>query len=396
MKTSLFGFFVCCACLTSAATPQNIVVTVANDLDIARPSEVIAVPWKDIAALWPGTMIQHLEVRDSTGRILPYQVTNIAPLEPKGTYGDLLFQHDFAAGEKSATFTIARIDAVSPPFPAQTFARYVPERLDDFAWENDRIGHRIYGPALAAKPPPGSRRELTANSGVDVWVKRVRYLVVDRWYNKGQANYHTDQGEGLDMYKVGYTRGCGGTGIWDGKTLFVSENYRSWKVLANGPIRTIFEVTYAPWDAGGVSVSEVKRFTVDAGHNLDSVESTFTFAGPQRLTVAIGLAKHKEAKSSIAQKRDLALLSQWEVYPEHGALGTAAVLPEGALAGFADDDINHLILTEAVSGRPVRYLIGAGWDQSGDFPSTKEWNAYLAAAANRLRSPVRITSTEGR
>jgi len=43
-------------------------------------------------------------------------------------------------------------------------------------------------------------------------------------------------------------------------------------VIANGPLRTVFELGYEPWDAGdGVKVSEVKRFTLDAGHNLHRV-----------------------------------------------------------------------------------------------------------------------------
>ena len=34
------------------------------------------------------------------------------------------------------------------------FGRFVPERLDDYAWENDRIAFRIYGPALIEKDGP--------------------------------------------------------------------------------------------------------------------------------------------------------------------------------------------------------------------------------------------------
>src|SRR5581483_1980558 len=186
-----------------------------------------------------------------------YQVTNTKPLDPKGSYGELLFQHDFAAGEKSATFTVGKIAAVAPPFPSKVFARYVPERLDDFAWENDKIAHRIYGPALEAPRPPGSDKEVLMTSGLDVWCKRVDYLVVDRWYNKGHNHYHKDEGEGMDMYNVGPSRGCGGTGAWVDGQLYSGHNYKTWSVLANGPIRAIFELTYAAWDAHGLQVAEV-------------------------------------------------------------------------------------------------------------------------------------------
>ena len=57
-------------------------------------------------------------------------------------------------------------------------------------------------------------------------------------------------------------------------------------------MRAIFELTYDTWAADGVFVSETKRFTVDAGRNLDRIESTFTATGNgAELTVAVGLGK---------------------------------------------------------------------------------------------------------
>ena len=143
-------------------------------------------------------MIDHFVVKDAAGAVLPYQVTNFKPEEHHDYYLDLLFQHDFAAGEKTAVFTIEPSEQPVPPFPAKVFARYVPERFDDFAWENDRLAHRIYGPGLDS---PAAGRDRMISSGVDVWCKRVRYPIVDRWYVKG--HYHDDTGEGLDMYDTG-------------------------------------------------------------------------------------------------------------------------------------------------------------------------------------------------
>src|SRR5262249_22720606 len=158
-------------------------ITVTNDLTIARPFETITVPWSKINAVLPHAMIQHIVVKDATGNSLPFQVTNVAP-ESKDkdnigvAYGDLIFQHDFAAGEKSATFTVEKPDAISPPFSSKVFARYVPERLDDFAWENDKIGHRTYGPALGAPDTEKRGKEVLVTSALDTWSKRVSYLIV--------------------------------------------------------------------------------------------------------------------------------------------------------------------------------------------------------------------------
>ncbi len=241
----------------------------------------------------------------------------------------------FAAGEKSATFTVEQIDSVAPVFPTRAFARFVLERLDDFAWEND---------------------------------------------------------------KVGPSRGCGGTGIWDGRTLAVSRNYQTWRVLANGPVRSVFELTYAAWEAHGLKVAETKRFTVDAGHNLDLIESTFTVVAgtATELTVAVGLNKTpadkgQDAKIAVTPSPAHGAVTQWIEQKTNGALGTAVIVAADAFAGLAEDERNQLALAKAVPGRPLRYLAGAGWSKAGEFTTRHAWNDYVAACAQRLAAPVRIT-----
>lgn len=49
-----------------------------------------------------------------------------------------------------------------------------PERVDDVAWENDRIAFRTYGPALQAT---GEKAY-----GCDIWVKCVSEPIVDMRY----------------------------------------------------------------------------------------------------------------------------------------------------------------------------------------------------------------------
>ena len=386
--------------VTLAVAASALTVTVTQQLPSARPAETITVPWAAVARALPGALLQQLAVKDATGRSLPYQVTNIAPQakDPSGTggaYGELIFQHDFAAGEKSATFTIEKISTVAPVFPAQVSARYVPERLDDFAWENDKIGHRTYGPALAAPALPGINKEVLVTSGLDVWCKRVSYPIVDRWYNKGHDHYHKDEGEGMDMYQVGASRGCGGTGVWVNQQLYVSRNYKSWKVIANGPIRAIFELTYEAWPAAGLMVSEVKRFTVDAGHNLDQIESTFSFSGVADIIVGLGLNKTptdkgQEAKIALSPNAATGSLTQWAVQKTNGSLGTAVIVPAN-FQGFAEDDRNHLLLAKVSAGQPLRYYAGAGWSKAGEFTTQPAWNDYVAACAQRIQSPIVIT-----
>jgi hypothetical protein len=390
------------AAFPAAGLAASATITVTHDLAAPRPSETITVPWSEINRLLPGALLQRIAVKDASGRVLPYQVTNVAPQakdpENKGiAYGDLLFQHDFAAGEKTAKFTIETTEKVAPVFPSKAYVRYIQERLDDIAWENDRLAHRTYGPALAAPAEPGSGKEVLVTSGLDIWCKRVDYPIVDRWYNKGHDHYHKDEGEGMDMYQVGPSRGCGGTGVWDGKQLHVSRNYKSWRILANGPVRAIFELTYDTWAANGVYVTEVKRFTVDAGHNLDQIESTFTATGnAKELTIGIGLHKNpadrgQEPQIAVTPTPADGSLTQWVAQKTNGTLGTAIVVASEAFQSITEDERNHLILAKAAVGQPLRYYAGAGWDRSGQFKSREDWETYVAAHVARVRAPVKVT-----
>lgn len=394
--------FIKAACAAMLAAPavhaaDQLAVTVQHDLAIARPSETISIPWRQVNAALPGALIQKIAVKDARGRVLPHQVTNVAPQakDPNNegvAYGELLFQHSFAAGEKSASFTVEKIDALAPPFPARTFARHVAERLDDFAWENDKIAHRTYGPALAAPSPPGAGKEVLVTSGIDIWFKRVGYPIVDRWYNKGHDHYHKDQGEGMDMYNVGKSRGAGGSGVWDGAALHPAVNWAGHRILANGPIRTVFELSYNGWDAGGRQVSEVKRFTVDAGHYLDRIDSTFSAAGDAPLTVAVGLNKTPSDKGQdprIEVKREGKVLLQWVQQASNDAFGTAVVLPDAH--GFAQDQLNELIVAKAWPGKPLRYYAGGAWSRAGEITSRAQWERYVQDIAARDASPVRVT-----
>lgn len=344
------------------------VVTVTNPADFPRTAETVEVSMASLP--------KNPVVREDTGpRVLDSQVAG----------SQLLFQVDLAPGE-TRRFLVSSAEPAAdiPPATAKTFCRFVPERLDDFAWESDRIAFRTYGPAVMTAPG-----EMLVSSGIDVWVKSTRQLVIDKWYKSG--DYHEDHGEGLDGYKVGPARGCGGSGIWDGKKLHPSANFKSWKVLANGPLRSVFELSYDDWDAGGHRVSEIKRISIDAGSNFSRIESTFRSDRPGPLEVAVGIVK-REGDGQFTKEAAGGWMSYWEPEsPPNGHTACAVVIPGGASTGFAEADGNFLALGKAETGKPFVHYMGAGWSKSGDFPNPKSWEAAVRDLARRLKSPLVVT-----
>jgi rhamnogalacturonyl hydrolase YesR len=337
------------------------VVTVANDTALHRLEETVEAPGTDVV------------VMDAlTSRLLPVQAT------ARG----VIFQTDLAPGEtrRFLLFPRARVPA-QPPAVARAHARFVPERMDDLAWENDRVAHRVYGPAIMTDP-----REMLVSSGVDVWSKRTRALVQDAWYKRG--DYHLDKGEGLDYYHVGTSRGCGGLGVFDGRTLATSKNFSSYRILADGPLRTEFELRYDAWDAGGRKVAEVRRVSLDAGSNFSRVESRFTAAGGAPLPIGVGIARR--AGQGYYTEDKAGWMSYWEpAMGENGSNACAIILP-GA-TGFAADAGHYLATANAKPGQPFVYYLGAGWSRSGDFADARAWDDYVRTTAARIAAPVKIS-----
>lgn len=297
---------------------------------------------------------------------------------------NILFPVNLAANETRRYLVLpaAQLAAV-PPADVKTHARFVPERLDDFAWESDRTAHRVYGPAIINDP-----KEKLISSGVDVWVKKVRTPVIDKWYKRGE--YHHDEGEGLDYYSVGQSRGCGGTTIYADGKLHNSSNFKSWKVLADGPLRSVFELTYGEWDAGnGRKVSEVKRYSIDAGSNLTRVESTFK-GGKAPLNVGVGIVQ-RDGEGHYVTDADGGWASYWEpTHGDDGNTGCGVILPAGAKE-FAVVDKQQLTVGSAQPGKPFVYYFGAGWSR-GDFADANAWDAYVRNYAQKLKAPLKVSS----
>ena len=385
--------------MATAVDAAGVSITVTNDLDAARPGAIVAVPFKQIEAAAPGLRMYHVVVKDPKGRILPAQITNYQHDHRGANYDDLVFSYDFAAGQKKAVFTLEPVETATAPEKACVYARFIPERLDDMAWENDRIAHRMYGAALNSDAADVVHERLRG-SGIDVWAKKVAYPIVDRWYQKGHDQFHKDgEGEGLDLYSIGGARGAGGTGVWDGTKLWTSDNFATAQVLVNGPRRAAFKLNYASFDTGHGYVFETKQFTVDCGVNFDAVESVFKMPGPDA-TVAIGLTQHKLAAgfapAVITRDPDNRWFSVWEESKD-GGVGVAAILaPDTQSIGTASEspdkggNVNHLLLVKATNGVPVHYFTGAGWDKSGQFRGRAEWESYVKSFAAGVAQPLTI------
>jgi hypothetical protein len=254
------------------------------------------------------------------------------------------------------------------------YARFVPERQDDFAWENDNVAFRVYGPAA---PLEGHA------SGVDAWLKKVDYSIIDKWYQAhlDGTSYHVDHGEGYDPYHTGVSRGVGGSAVWVEGKAYYAHSFKDYTVIASGRGKVIFNLSYE-WETPLGLVSESKTVSLALGSHLYEVDSVFMLDGePASLPIAIGVATHDE-KASVAWNEATGRISAWEVIDDLG-LGTGAIMDPDRVTGIehvaseVKDESHIWLFTTSDENGKLSYRAGFAWEAAGDIVSDKAWQAYL-------------------
>lgn len=385
MKWMLFvvGFLA----LTPVCPAANqITVKATNKLQRARRSETIELSARNLTSL--GDDLTVLHVKDAAGKELLTQAldTDFDAVRKPDT---LIFQADFGPGETKIFTVTAGAKLVYTKDQFKAHGRFVRERFDDFAWENDRIAHRTYGKALetwAGEP--------LTSSTIDIWSKKTPRMVIDEWYAMDNyagtgGNYHADHGEGFDDYSAGPSRGDGGNGLWANDELWVSKNFVNSRVLANGPIRVLFELVYEPFDVNGTMVSEVKRVSLDAGSQLDHYQSFYKPEGAATLTTAIGLKKVRgEVKESNPAR---GWIIKWEPMEKNAGMQGLAIIADPKLWEKEAQDDRNLLVVAKTSNNVADYWAGFCWDKFGNITTAADWKKYVDEFAQGLQSPIEVS-----
>lgn len=355
------------------AIAQQHTILITNNSNIAFENKVIEIPWVAIKKVWPDIDTANIKLTDAEkGSELAFQLE---------FHGEKEIQHllvQVSVGPKAILSLNLKKDKHSL-FTPRTYCRYVPERKDDFAWENDKIAYRMYGKAL----------EGTADNayGIDVWTKRTSDLIINEWYKNG--DYHSDHGKGLDYYSVGFSLGAGDIAPYINDSVWYSKNYRQWKILDNGPLRSSFRLTYNEWDAAGITVKVSKNISIDAGSQLSRVEANYNYNRNETLPVVMGIVE-RDLPGALLLQEQKSTMAYWE--PEHDADGTTGtgIVSLQPVKKIINTGKQLLMQTDAKKNKPVVYYTGAVWDKAGDIKNASSWFQYIDTFKKQLEEPLTI------
>ena len=372
------------------AQNKSATISVKNNLDFSR-NEVVAVSGKSLSDLLKGNKEKDLRIKKAGTS--EFVVLQWIDYNQDGIGDELLFQAEVSAKAKVNYEVVFDETITLPESKITTYSRFVPERTDDYAWENDKVAFRTYGPD-AQKRVEEKRPDGTLTSGIDLWLKRTEKSIINKWYAenvKKPGYYHIDHGEGYDPYHVGASRGTGGIGIWENNNLVVSRNFVGYKTIAVGPLRTVFELSYAPWSSYGVK--ETKRISLDLGLNFSKIEISYE-ANQSLPNITTGITLH-ENKGEVKINKKAGWFRHAETI-DGLFLGEGIVInPKLVSDAFANvskvkDQSNLLVVTHPEKNK-LTYYAGFAWQKSGQVSNQADWDTLLQKQAKMLANPLKVT-----
>jgi len=373
MKKIAFSFFASLLLFSGVFAQRSIIITNSTATD--RKAEMVEIKACDLRLCFK---TKTYILKNENNFEVPYQVVYNGKKKPEM----VIFQAFVKANSSSNyTFIEGKPAAVKP----KTAARYVPERKDDFAWENDIAAYRMYGPALANENP---------SNGVDMWAKRTDEVVMDKMYKNELVNklsYHKDHGQGLDFYKVGHTLGCGGIAPYASDLLWVGNHYDSYKVLEVGPLRSTFTLTYDSVKVGNAFYKQVITITTNAGSLLNKAVVKFT-GSKQKMELAAGIFLH-DGKGNL----QLNAANGTAAYAEEAI--SNANIPSGrnyvgiyvpAKINTATKKGEHaLVMSDYTVGKLFTYYFGGGWSK-WIYPTDEDWFKALNQFSENVKNPLKV------
>jgi len=352
--------------------PEKFSITVTNPMSIKRNNETVEIAVSDITKALKSTDYAHFVVFDKSGNEVPSQLIFMGEKSPV----KLIFQVT-VEGKSKAVYEIRT--GKPSVYPPKTYGRLVPERFDDYSWENDRIAFRVYAEALIAKDGP--------SNGIDVWMKKTDKLVADKWikdYKAGISSYHNDSGEGCDCFKVGRTLGAGAMAPFENDSLWLGSNFQSYQTLDNGPVRTSFKVVYPPFNVNGKMVTETRTFSLDAGSQLSAVTEEYS-GYESSMVVAAGIVERPEGLVTANSAEKGYITYRLDIGKDGITyLGVVSTTP---VIKITEKDNHVLLATKYNPGDKLLYYTGAGWNKWG-FETDEKWNQYIEDFSARVHNPL--------
>jgi hypothetical protein len=287
--------------LSFAFASEKCTIVISNPININRIDEPVVLKRELFPKVYQDILSsQSIIVETIDGTIVPNQLDD---LNGDGKWDELAFLYTFEPGGK-VQFLLKIIDKSKVPLftqrahvhlglsrardniftevkeeerPKDHVAQSVPflYQYEGPGWENDKLAFRTY---------------FDSRNGKDVFGKLIPGMVLDSVGLPGKS-YHELAAWGMDVLKVGNSLGAGALAITDGDSLYrlAQTNSAHYKLIADGPVRAIFMLTYTGWIVKGQSINVEEQITIWGGKNYFSGKISVTGITKNNFALVTGI-----------------------------------------------------------------------------------------------------------
>jgi hypothetical protein len=277
--------------------------------------------------------------------------------------------------------------------PKDHIAQSVPflYQFEGPGWENDKVAFRTY---------------FDTRNGKDVFGKLIPQMVLDSVGLPGKS-YHEIAPWGMDVLKVGNSLGAGALAITDGDSLYRLAQTKSahYKVIADGPVRAIFMLTYNGWSVKDQLINVEEQITLWGGKNYFTGKISVNGLTKSNYALVTGITTlhliDENYKTEFLKFDNYTAISINNVLSENLDFLALGLLvsnndfknwKQSPETGAKDAIIkSSYIIFNTRDHVPVEYRLFVGWEKSDiRFKTEKLLNTLIADEAERLSKPLVI------
>lgn len=401
--------------VTQGAAQGRKTITVYNPSSFARPDELLRFKRADIEKKI-GSTPAFIHVR-AKGKDFAVQQDD---LDGDGKWDEAVVLYSFAPKE-NVSFAIAHSKKEIKPVVQRAHVRLRKKNADDSwgpniareemplrnpatdfskqplplyltegpAWENDKVGFRLY---------------FDVRNGKDIWGKRTSRMVLDSVGTSVEPSYHDLHEWGMDVLHAGKSLGAGALAFLvplngDKDTLIRLGGEQvlrtTFKQLADGPLRVVFQISY-DWQISGKPVQVIEQTSIWGGQYF--YESKVWVKGaPQGTKLVSGIANfYYNIFKTYKMGNTNVLFSYGPQSENKDNLGMAVLIPSatfaftGSAPHAASEILDSYLAAQDVNGRGAcLFRFVAAWEKSDvRFSNLLSFQKFINHEAKKMSEPV--------
>lgn len=344
MKRTLIYSVVLLIGITACTKKNTLVLT--NPLSVDRTDETIIMSRAEVEAKFGTVPEGFAPILELNGQNVPSQADDMTG---DGKWDELVFMVDLYASETINLKVLNVAVAEYPEFEKRTNVRLGIHQPDDtylevdqymalscndsfkiiaqgesVSWENDKMGFRNYFDCRNVK---------------DLYGKLKPGLIIDKIHTPEIPNYHALSDWGMDVLHCGSSTGSGGLAMLEGDSLYRlgSTDTYEYKKIAEGPVRSVFDLIYTGWNVAGQNLSAVERISIYPGKYWFQSDVTVSgFSGEKQIVTGIVTSLLKNEPVDFAANADYRSIATLDVQSlNNDQLGMAVLLKSSEVTKVA-------------------------------------------------------------